>query len=40
MKNFENPKETILDVDNIIVAAGQEPRCDLEIDLRESKEND
>tara|TARA_B100000945_G_scaffold168563_1_gene135212 strand:+ start:23 stop:2044 length:2022 start_codon:yes stop_codon:yes gene_type:complete len=36
MNNFENPKETVLDVDNIIVAAGQEPRCDLESDLRKS----
>ena len=39
MNNFENPKETVLDVDNIIVAAGQEPRCDLESYLRKSGYN-
>ena len=32
----DDPKETILDVDNIVVAAGQEPRRDLESDLRKS----
>ncbi len=32
----DEPKETVLDVDNIVVAAGQEPRRDLESDLRKS----
>ena len=36
MKKGEDPKETVLDVDNVIIAAGQQPRCDLERDLRES----
>ena len=36
MKKGEDPKETVLDVDNIIIAAGQQPRCDLESDLRQS----
>ncbi len=32
----DDPQETVLDVDNIIIAAGQEPRRDLESDLRQS----
>ena len=36
MKKGEDPKKTVLDVDNIIIAAGQQPRCDLESDLRQS----
>ena len=36
MKKGEDPKETVLDVDNVIIAAGQQPRCDLESDLRQS----
>ena len=36
MKKGDDPQETVLDVDNIIIAAGQEPRRDLERDLRQS----
>ena len=36
MNKGEDPQETVLDVDNIIIAVGQEPRCDLESDLRQS----
>ena len=36
MKKGDDPQETVLDVDNIIIAVGQEPRCDLESDLRQS----
>ena len=36
MNKGDDPKETVLDVDNIIIAAGQQPRCDLESDLRQS----
>ena len=36
MNKGDDPQETVLDVDNIIIAVGQEPRCDLEEDLRQS----
>ena len=36
MNKGEDPQETVLDVDNIIIAVGQEPRRDLESDLRQS----
>ena len=36
MNKGDDPQETVLDVDNIIIAAGQEPRRDLESDLRQS----
>ena len=36
MNKGDDPQDTVLDVDNIIIAAGQEPRRDLEGDLRQS----
>ena len=36
LKKGEEPQEIVMDVDNVIVAAGQEPRRELETSLRES----
>jgi 2,4-dienoyl-CoA reductase (NADPH2) len=36
LKNGEEAQEIVMDVDNVIVAAGQEPRLDLEASLREA----
>jgi 2,4-dienoyl-CoA reductase (NADPH2) len=36
MNKGEEPQDTVLEVDNVIVAAGQEPKRDLESSLRQS----
>jgi len=36
LKKGEEAQEIVMDVDNVIVAAGQEPRLDLEASLREA----
>ena len=36
LKKGEEPQKIVMDVDNVIVAAGQEPRRELETSLRES----
>ncbi len=36
LNKCDDPQETVLDVDNIIIAVGQEPRRDLESELRQS----
>ena len=36
LKKGEEPKDIVFEVDNVIVAAGQEPRRELEISLRKA----
>ena len=36
MKKGEEPKDIVFEVDNVIVAAGQEPRRELETSLRKA----
>ena len=36
LKKGEEPQKIVMDVDNVIVAAGQEPRLDMEASLREA----